>query len=554
MKVLDKSDLQNMTNDMKTNLQQKTSEMKQVKQSVESLIDVNGTALKGKTAEKIANYFDNVHLNFHWFWEKMGDQFHESIQQVNNGANMVEGSSSGRIKQEFLTGKLEAGLSQVRKRTTALTADANAIINEVSDIVSLPRINDSAVIAGVQRSRREQDWVLEDLHNFDRQQTDALDSVENLLKDLKKFLTMVKGKRSGDNLPDHNEVRDFLLGIGDVEFLFRTFYKEFFQGTQSTKLAIDSLTKYLNKGNKYSTLITAMLVVLKVRPRRLKKFAKTGRIDLKKKDLRALNNILTFTLFKTKAGKGIYQYFKDHKLQAFRKDNMKKILEYMVKYPEKRGKQFLINEFKRLTNFDEYRKFVRMGIWGRSKKMGTVFIDEMFGKKFKSIREVIGPVKNWKKPKDALKQSANVVKKNYKESVKDFNALGKASKAGKVASKGLGVLSYGAIVYDNFKHGKTTQEKIVGTAVDTALTSGAAAAGAAIGSAVVPPLGTIVGAGVGMGISYLINKKMGEPPKSIADHTKDFVNNIVDSVEDKVKDFTSGLKNIGKGLAGIFGG
>ena len=146
---------------------------------------------------------------------------------------------------------------------------------------------------------------------------------------------------------------------------------------------------------------------------------------------------------------------------------------------------------------------------------------------------------SWKDPKQAYR---NMVL-NFNESTKGMNKLGKGMK---ILGKGLGPLSFGIMARDNYKTYKgDTQKIIVGTAVDTAFVAGATTTGAVVGSAFLPPIGTVVGASVGFGISFAVNKKVGKPPKSLTEHTKDLVNKGVDSLSKRTK-------KIGKSLTKWF--
>ncbi|EOK06761.1 T7SS effector LXG polymorphic toxin [Enterococcus faecalis] len=120
----------------------------------------------------------------------------------------------------------------------------------------------------------------------------------------------------------------------------------------------------------------------------------------------------------------------------------------------------------------------------------------------------------------------------FKDSVNvtnDFKGWKEATKVGRLG-KGLGLLSTGFTIGDNFNkyvdfsdgiQGDEIRDFTVDTAVDIGSSAGASAAGAMVGSLFLPPLGTVVGAGVGMGVSMVINFKFGGPPKqSLVDHTK----------------------------------
>lgn len=134
-----------------------------------------------------------------------------------------------------------------------------------------------------------------------------------------------------------------------------------------------------------------------------------------------------------------------------------------------------------------------------------------------------------------------------------------ATKSGKFLGALGNVLTVGENYNDNFYNkdtkereytGEHTKKFVVDTAVDLGTGAAAMAAGAAIGSFFLPPAGTIVGAVAGAVINFGLNVKfIGDPPESIVQKTKDFVNEKVDQVTDLVEDVAGQL---GKKLNSIF--
>ncbi|WP_251551955.1 hypothetical protein [Neobacillus muris] len=151
------------------------------------------------------------------------------------------------------------------------------------------------------------------------------------------------------------------------------------------------------------------------------------------------------------------------------------------------------------------------------------------------------------------------------------------SRTGKFFGAAGTVLTVGNNFVENFRSNghwdfslENTKTFTVNTGVDVATGAGAMAAGAAIGSFIAPPIGTVVGVAAGATFNFLINTKVGgPPPKSVVDHTKDFVNDLIDNpvdaigdraaaVGEKIGDVAKGagklVNNIGKGLGNLFGG
>ncbi|MEK4402806.1 T7SS effector LXG polymorphic toxin, partial [Sporosarcina sp. FSL K6-6792] len=100
---------------------------------------------------------------------------------------------NGFIRETFLEGEVEAGLTEISQLTSSLTDEANDIMNQVADIVALPHLNDSDVQEGVRDARRKRDHTIADLYEFDANQTRALIGIENDLKTMEKWLSDIEG-------------------------------------------------------------------------------------------------------------------------------------------------------------------------------------------------------------------------------------------------------------------------------------------------------------------------------------------------------------------------
>ncbi len=111
-------------------------------------------------------------------------------------------------------------------------------------------------------------------------------------------------------------------------------------------------------------------------------------------------------------------------------------------------------------------------------------------------------------------------------------------------SKGLGiagtVITMGTNAKENFYNPETgklefsvikLKDFAVDVGVDIGSGAGAMAAGAAIGSLIVPPVGTVIGAGLGVAFNFFINSDIGEPPRSIVDHTKSFFKDPIKTLD-----------------------
>ena len=112
---------------------------------------------------------------------------------MDSALDALEPNANGFIRQTFLEGEVEAGLTGISQLTSSLTDEANDIMNQVADIVALPHLNDSDVQEGVRDARRKRDQTIADLYEFDANQTRALIAIENDLKTMETWLSDIEG-------------------------------------------------------------------------------------------------------------------------------------------------------------------------------------------------------------------------------------------------------------------------------------------------------------------------------------------------------------------------
>jgi hypothetical protein len=117
--------------------------------------------------------------------------------QMKSSLQALEPASNGRIQESFLEQEVENGLKQVELVTTALTNQTNATMQKMQDIVYLKPLQDDEVRQYVQKAKQEKDQTLDQLHQFDYEQSAALDPVETdthmMQSYIKEIQAMFKG-------------------------------------------------------------------------------------------------------------------------------------------------------------------------------------------------------------------------------------------------------------------------------------------------------------------------------------------------------------------------
>jgi len=187
-----------------TMLDRLSSEMEAIHHAVEGLVQME-EQFKGAGGNAIRSFYQECHLPFLHFFQLFSEQFKQVLQQMEAALHSLEPDSSGYIVEQFLEGELEQGLTLIGHLTDSLTDEANSIMDQVSDIVGLPHLDDSGVQEGVIRSKRKRDDTNSQLYEFDATQTTVLHPIEQDLQTMNTWLTDMEGL--------------FQAGVKDISFV-----------------------------------------------------------------------------------------------------------------------------------------------------------------------------------------------------------------------------------------------------------------------------------------------------------------------------------------------
>ncbi|MEK4522393.1 T7SS effector LXG polymorphic toxin [Psychrobacillus sp. FSL W7-1493] len=134
--------------------------------------------------------------------------------------------------------------------TASLTDETNSIMDQVSDIVALPHLDDSAVQEGVISSKRKRDDTLSQLYEFDATQTTALNTMEQDIRTMETWLSDIEGI--------------FKSGLMDVHFQADNWGALTAKNKLKTELAsrtspIAVLSSIVNRENQLTTMLQAFI-------------------------------------------------------------------------------------------------------------------------------------------------------------------------------------------------------------------------------------------------------------------------------------------------------
>lgn len=192
MKVLDVDLFQDGLQRNIAMLDRLRSEIEAIHRSVEGLVQMEDM-LKGEGGNAIRSFYGECHLPFLQFFQLFSENFKQVLQQMEAALYSLEPDSAGYILEQFLEGELEQGLTLIGRLTASLTDETNSIMDQVSDIIGLPHLDDSGVQEGVIHSIRKRDDTVMQLHEFDATQTNALNPIEQDMQTMETWLADLEG-------------------------------------------------------------------------------------------------------------------------------------------------------------------------------------------------------------------------------------------------------------------------------------------------------------------------------------------------------------------------
>lgn len=175
--------------DMLTRLE---TEMQAIKTATEGLVALEDS-FKGQGGEALRAFYHECHIPFLQFFLTFKESFSDILGRMRSALDSLEPDSSGYIQQEFLEGEVEQGLQTIRDLTESLTSEANSLIDGVSDITSLPKLDDSDVQESVRDAGNRRDDTIDALNEFDSSQLNAQTTIENDLTIMETWITDIEG-------------------------------------------------------------------------------------------------------------------------------------------------------------------------------------------------------------------------------------------------------------------------------------------------------------------------------------------------------------------------
>ena len=220
MKVLDVSSLQDGIDFTVQDIESKRDQIQALQKSVHGFHTLED-ALRGQGGEAIRAFYRDAHEPFLVLFHQFLIDYSNLLKDMKEAVGTFESNSSGYVNQEFLETDVDEGFAKVEKTATELTDDANEILADVEEIVSVKRIDESEVVEDVQRGKEKAKEIVEELTILDEYEAGRLEETKQALHELRSFISGMESMfKSGDlsirnynvemleGMPAYNDIMD----------------------------------------------------------------------------------------------------------------------------------------------------------------------------------------------------------------------------------------------------------------------------------------------------------------------------------------------------------
>ncbi|USK52404.1 DNA/RNA non-specific endonuclease [Bacillus sp. CMF12] len=199
LKVLDARELHSGLKELHSSLHSLEEQIRNIARDVEGITSLEDS-FRGEGAAAIQAFFRECHSPFLLFFEGFLADYQNTLKRIASSLQMLEPASNGFIRQSFLDGEAAQGLVKTESITISLTEETNAVMQKVSDIVSLPHLQDGEFSAHVRRAELHRRNTVDDLITFDGEKTLALDPIEQDLHLMQTFIDEISSLFQSGNL------------------------------------------------------------------------------------------------------------------------------------------------------------------------------------------------------------------------------------------------------------------------------------------------------------------------------------------------------------------
>ncbi|WYU49949.1 T7SS effector LXG polymorphic toxin [Bacillus sp. FSL K6-0047] len=176
-----------------------TDTLNNVYSAIQGVVNL-GDNLTGQGGEALKNFYANNHVPLLSYWTMACQQVKIATAKMRMYALSFE-SRDAVIDESFIEGEVIPQLEKNQRRIQQRQDRINGIIDSVSDIVSLPRLDTGEVQEGIHEAKQHAMNTVEKLYAFDHAQSATVDQLISLMAPISSFIAGLNGAiESGVNI------------------------------------------------------------------------------------------------------------------------------------------------------------------------------------------------------------------------------------------------------------------------------------------------------------------------------------------------------------------
>ncbi len=191
MKKYVASDFFSALDKIDSDMNQYTETLSNVHSAIQGVVNL-GDNLTGQGGEALKNFYANNHVPLLSYWTMACQQVKIATAKMRMNALSFE-SSDAVIDESFIEGEVIPQLEKNQRRIQQHQDRINGVVDSVSDIVSFPKIDTSAIQTGIHEAKQHAMNTVEKLYAFDYAQSAAVDQLISLMAPISSFIDGLNG-------------------------------------------------------------------------------------------------------------------------------------------------------------------------------------------------------------------------------------------------------------------------------------------------------------------------------------------------------------------------
>ncbi|UJW59411.1 LXG domain-containing protein [Bacillus sp. A116_S68] len=192
MKIFDAANFHHVIDQTLANCDTLKDQIFTLEKAIQSLVQI-GPAFTGQGAEAIKRYFAETHLVLLQHWHSLLEEYKTVLQQTKVEAYNFEPHTNGFINDSFIEQETIPALENLSHKTARQVDGVNAVLDSISDIISIPKIDDSHFQHNVVRAKHYANDIIEKLHTFDQEQARKLRPIYTNIQHMLTYLNNLQG-------------------------------------------------------------------------------------------------------------------------------------------------------------------------------------------------------------------------------------------------------------------------------------------------------------------------------------------------------------------------